>query len=133
MKKGIMQWMKLIFGIIFMSGIILGFSGCGGTSGSSKDTLTLSFNEDPVGDLNPHMYLPSQFITQDMVYEGLVYYGENGQIKPSLAESWDISKDGRTYTFHLRKNVKFSDGSDFNAANVCLLYTSDAADEAGMV
>lgn len=118
MKKGIMRWMKLIFGIIFMSGIILGFSGCGGTSGSSKDTLTLSFNEEPVGDLNPHMYLPSQFITQDMVYEGLVYYGENGQIKPSLAESWDISKDGRTYTFHLRKNVKFSDGSDFNAANV---------------
>ena len=118
MKKGIMQWMKLIFGIIFMSGIILGFSGCGGTSGSSKDTLTLSFNEDPVGDLNPHMYLPSQFITQDMVYEGLVYYGANGEIKPSLAESWDISKDGRTYTFHLRKNVKFSDGSDFNAANV---------------
>ena len=59
MKKGIMQWMKLIFGIIFMSGIILGFSGCGGTSGSSKDTLTLSFNEDPVGDLNPHMYLPA--------------------------------------------------------------------------
>lgn len=118
MKKGIMRWMKLIFGIIFMSGIILGFSGCGGTSESSKDTLTLSFNEDPVGDLNPHMYLPSQFITQDMVYEGLVYYGENGQIKPSLAESWDISKDGRTYTFHLRKNVKFSDGSDFNAANV---------------
>lgn len=118
MKKGIMRWMKLIFGIIFMSGIILGFSGCGGTSGSSKDTLTLSFNEEPVGDLNPHMYLPCQFITQDMVYEGLVYYGENGQIKPSLAESWDISKDGRTYTFHLRKNVKFSDGSDFNAANV---------------
>lgn len=118
MKKGIMRWMKLIFGIIFMSGIILGFSGCGGTSGSSKDTLTLSFNEEPVGDLNPHMYLPCQFITQDMVYEGLVYYGENGQIKPSLAESWDISKDGRTYTFHLRKNVKFSDGSDFNVANV---------------
>jgi len=83
---------------------------------SSK--ITLAFNQDPVGNLNPHEYLPSQFITQDMVYDGLVSYGENGKIKPMLAESWDISKDGKTYTFKLRKNVKFSDGSDFNAKNV---------------
>ena len=53
-----------------------------------------------------------------MVYEGLVNYGENGEILPSLAESWEISEDGKTYTFHLRKGVKFSDGSDFNANNV---------------
>lgn len=80
--------------------------------------LTLAFNEDSVGDLNPHMYLPSQFITQDMVYDGLVYYGENGEIKPALAETWNVSEDGLTYTFNLRKGVKFSDGSDFNASNV---------------
>lgn len=79
--------------------------------------LTLAFNEDPVGKLNPHMYLPSQFITQDMVYDGLVAYGENGVIEPKLAESWEISPDGKTYTFKLREGVKFSDGSAFNAAN----------------
>ena len=88
----------------------------GKTEKSGK--ITLAFNQDPTGNLNPHEYLPSQFITQDMVYDGLVSYGENGEIKPMLAESWDISKDGKTYTFKLRKNVKFSDGSDFNAKNV---------------
>lgn len=87
-------------------------------SGEMEESkLTLAFNEDPVGNLNPHMYLPSQFITQDMVYDGLVYYGESGQIKPALAESWEISEDGKTYTFKLREGVKFSDGTPFNAQN----------------
>ncbi len=106
----------LIMGIIFACQPKQKDTAKGKNEKSGK--ITLAFNEDPVGNLNPHEYLPSQFITQDMVYDGLVSYGENGQIKPMLAESWDISKDGKTYTFKLRKNVKFSDGSDFNAKNV---------------
>ena len=47
-------------------------------------------------------------------YDNLVKY-ENGEIKGSLAESWEISKDGKKYTFKLKKGVKFSDGSDFTA------------------
>ncbi|RED63265.1 nickel ABC transporter substrate-binding protein [Cohnella lupini] len=50
-----------------------------------------------------------------MVYDSLVEYGEKGSIVPSLAESWDISEDGKTYTFHLRQGVVFSDGTAFNA------------------
>ena len=116
MKKNIRK--IIIASLVFI--LSLGLVACGSDKGGEeeKDSLTIPFNMEPVGDLNPHMYLPSQFVTQDMVYEGLVFYGENGEIKPSLAESWEISPDGKTYTFKIRKGVKFSDGSDFNAQNV---------------
>lgn len=113
--------LKVIF-VLFVMGTLFACqskkegSAKGKTEKSGK--IILAFNQDPVGNLNPHEYLPSQFITQDMVYDGLVSYGENGEIKPMLAESWKISKDGKTYTFNLRKNVKFSDGSKFDAKNV---------------
>lgn len=50
--------------------------------------------------------------------EGLIKYDETGQPSPALAESWDISEDGLTYTFHLREGVKFHDGSTFDANDV---------------
>ncbi|MFC6650747.1 nickel ABC transporter substrate-binding protein [Paenibacillus rhizoplanae] len=50
-------------------------------------------------------------------YETLVNY-EDGTFTPGLAESWDISTDGLVYTFHLKDNVKFSDGAAFNAEAV---------------
>ena len=50
-------------------------------------------------------------------YETLVNY-EAGQIVPGLAESWSVSENGLIYTFNLREGVKFSDGTDFNAAVV---------------
>ena len=55
---------------------------------------------------------------QAMVYESLVEYNDDGTITPKLAESWDISKDKTSYVFHLRKDVKYSDGTAFNADNV---------------
>ncbi|MGF9979273.1 nickel ABC transporter substrate-binding protein [Viridibacillus arvi] len=79
--------------------------------------VTFSMTGD-IGDLNPHTYFPNEFFSQAMVYESLVYYGKGGEIQPWLAESWDISKDGKEYVFHLRKDVEFSDGSKFNAAIV---------------
>ncbi|XRD23380.1 ABC transporter substrate-binding protein [Lysinibacillus fusiformis] len=53
-----------------------------------------------------------------MVYESLVAYNDDGTITPKLAESWDISEDKTAYTFHLRKDVTYSDGTAFNADNV---------------
>ncbi|MDR2350797.1 MAG: nickel ABC transporter substrate-binding protein [Deltaproteobacteria bacterium] len=67
------------------------------------------------GHLNPHLYHPNQIFAQMLVYDRLVSYGFGGKIEPSLAESWDISEDGKVYTFHLRPGVKFSDGDPFNA------------------
>ena len=52
------------------------------------------------------------------VFEGLTRFRADGSIAPGLAESWEISKDGKTYVFKLRKGVKFHDGTTFDAEDV---------------
>ncbi len=54
-----------------------------------------------------------------MLYEGFAEDGGVDGIIPMLATSWDISKDNKTYTFHLREGVTFTDGTPFNAEAVC--------------
>jgi peptide/nickel transport system substrate-binding protein len=49
------------------------------------------------------------------LYDGLVNLDPNFKVVPWLAQSWEISKDGLTYTFHLRKNAKWSDGTPLTA------------------
>jgi len=53
------------------------------------------------------------------VYDGLVRYKDGTlEVEPSLATNWEISEDGTEYMFTLREDVKFHDGSDFNAEAV---------------
>ena len=52
------------------------------------------------------------------VFEGLVQWSPDNKVVPCLAEKWDVSPDGLTYTFHLRPNVKFQDGSPVSASDV---------------
>jgi len=54
----------------------------------------------------------------EAAYDFLVRYDENFNIQPRLAESWDVTPDGKSITFHLKKGVKFHDGTPFNAAAV---------------
>ena len=60
-----------------------------------------------------------------MIYTGLVELDDKLQVKPQLAQSWDVSPDGLTYTFHLRPNLQFSDGKTLNANDVA--YSIDRA------
>jgi len=52
------------------------------------------------------------------VFEGLTRFSSDGSVGPGLAESWEISEDGLTYTFTLRSGVKFHDGTDLDATDV---------------
>jgi nickel transport system substrate-binding protein len=105
--------------IFLLSTVLLGCTNGSDKASTSKDDtkdnmLTIAWPRD-VGAMNPHVYNPSQLFAQSMVYEPLVSYGDGGELKPHLAESWDISEDGKEYTFHLRQDVKFTDGTSFNA------------------
>ena len=70
-------------------------------------------NYRDIRDLNPHLYAGEMY-AQEMLYETLVNITADGY-EGCLAESWDISDDGKTYTFHIRDGVKFSDGEGCDA------------------
>ena len=79
-------------------------------------TLVFGRGGDSVG-LDPAYETDgNSFMICDNIYEALVAYkDESTDTEPGLAKSWDISKDGKTYTFHLREGVNFHDGTPFNA------------------
>ncbi|MFL5574586.1 MAG: ABC transporter substrate-binding protein [Gemmatimonadaceae bacterium] len=52
------------------------------------------------------------------LFDGLVRFTPDARVEPALAERWELSPDGLTYTFHLRRGVKFHDGTPFVAAHV---------------
>jgi len=56
--------------------------------------------------------------TIDIVYDTLVTLDNDLKVQPLLATSWEVSEDYKDYTFHLRKGVKFHDGTPFNAEAV---------------
>ncbi len=56
------------------------------------------------------------------LYDSLVFPNAKGGVDPWLATSWDVSSDGLTYTFHLRKDVKFHDGTALKASDVLYSY-----------
>ena len=57
-------------------------------------------------------------IIADLWASGLYKYDKTGNKKPQIASSWEISKDGKVYTFHLRPNLKWSDGQPFSSEDV---------------
>lgn len=82
-------------------------------STGKEELVFVNFRD--IRDLNPHLYAGEMY-AQEMLYETLVTITEDGY-KGCLAESWDISEDGRVYTFKIREGVYFSDGTicDANA------------------
>lgn len=65
-------------------------------------SVSLSYaSTKDIRDINPHLY-GGEMAAQNMVFEPLVVNGEQG-VRPWLAQSWEISPDGKQYTFHLRQ------------------------------
>jgi len=104
-------WLALLMGVgLICSTTFVGSAAlAGGTLvfGSSGDAVRLDPADVTDGESIQRM---------DNIFEGLVEYKSGStEIQPCLATSWETSKDGKEITFHLRKGVKFHDGTDFNA------------------
>src|SRR3546814_259267 len=90
---------------------------CGSAAFAAKDVvLALSSQAETLDPYNTNTTLTTA-VTKSF-YEGLFEFDKDLKIKPVLAESYDVTPDGLTYTFKLRQGVKFHDGTDFNAAAV---------------
>lgn len=100
----------------------LALTGCGGTkptagTDNKKPSILIYGRGGDSVSLDPHNVTDGEsFRVTENIYDGLVDYEKDStKVVPSLATEWKTSEDGKTWTFKLRKDVKFHDGSDFNA------------------
>jgi len=83
----------------------------------TKDTITLGVSvEPPHLDPSSHVAGSIREVVYANVFEGLMLIGSDGKEYPALAEKVDMSPNGKTYTFTLRKGVTFHDGTPFTSA-----------------
>ncbi len=101
--------------------LLLGVSTAALMAGAAlaKDDITVALQLEP-----PHMDPTSaaagaiDSVLYSNVFEGLTRFMSDGSVVPGLAESWEISDDGLTYTFKLRSGVTFHDGTTMDAEDV---------------
>lgn len=124
------SWMKYI---ALAAVLVLVLSGCG-AAGNSNSTVQASGGEQAgqaeggnltyalatsPDTLDPHRSgLAVTVRAIRTIYDNLVVQLPDGSIKPWLAKEWSVSEDGKSYTFKLREDVKFHDGTPFNAEAV---------------
>ncbi|MFZ7126025.1 MAG: ABC transporter substrate-binding protein [Desulfobacterales bacterium] len=102
---------------VLLTGMLLGIAltgwicaGAGAEELAKEQILNIAFDAGDAKSLDPHRAASTvDRSTVDPVFNGLVRYphGNQVEVEPDLAESWETSEDGRTWTFKLRKGVMF--------------------------
>ncbi|MGD0167697.1 MAG: ABC transporter substrate-binding protein [Gaiellaceae bacterium] len=103
--------------------LLVGYGAASGKKGSASKTFVFASSADPVL-LDPALVSDGESLRiTNQIFQSLVGFKLGGsQVVPQLATSWKASKNALAWTFMLRKGVKFSDGTAFNAAAVCYNY-----------
>jgi ABC-type transport system substrate-binding protein len=105
---------RILKGLVFVALLLAVFS-TAPTVQAQIPELVIGIGVD-ADTLNPQEQTTSLIINMtDLLYDTLFYQNPEGKLEPRLASKVDVSKDGLTYTLHLRKDVKFSDGTPFDA------------------
>ena len=103
--------------------VVLGL--CSAVAGAAEKVLTIAYNEEP--QTSDMQMTTSCYMIPLNVYDRLIECVTTGPGKsalvPGLATKWEVSKDGKVYTFHLRKGAKFHNGEEVTAQDV--VYTFD--------
>jgi peptide/nickel transport system substrate-binding protein len=109
---------RVLTGLLLGACALVGCGSSGGATAGSPTALTMAVADEPAC-LDPNIS-PQDATAWIMrsVYDSLVFQDSRGGIHPWLATSWKISKDLRDYTFRLRSDVRFHDGSVLTAQTV---------------
>lgn len=103
---------NLLLTVVLLT-LTIALSGCSGDkAGDASSTITIGIPQDIEDSLDPHKAVAAG--TKEVlfnVFEGLVKPDSKGNLNPAVASEYDISEDGKTYTFKLREGIKFHDGS----------------------
>ncbi|MDB6267446.1 peptide ABC transporter substrate-binding protein [Lactobacillus amylovorus] len=106
------KWVKLVGSSMAMAGVVVGTSACSNSSTSQSYSKSLSWmTTSEIQTLDQNKMVDTTSSEQaDNVFEGLNRLDNQGKIKPGVATKSTASKDGKTWTFTLRKNAKWSNG-----------------------
>ena len=130
--------MKKIF-LLFIMMILISCGGAGKESSSSGNTKIIVNETAEPKSIDPGLLTDQSGIAvNSLVSEGLTRQGKDGTPEPGLAEKWDVSEDGLTWSFHLRENIKWSSGEpvtadDFKFAWLRVLEPATASEYAYML
>src|SRR5690606_18629640 len=118
-REGNMGCTRSIRAALALAAVLL-VAACGGPEKRASDrpeVLDRGLSAEPES-LGPHKSRSRQarHVQRDLG-EGLTGSSAAGELEPRAAESWDISADGRTYTFHLRPAARWSNGEPVTAAD----------------
>lgn len=120
-----MKKIKRIISVFLSAVCLLSMTGCADSSGSEsaaktyKDTIHYAVSQEaPSLDLMKNSSLIARTICNGTVFEKLVTLNSQSEPVPELAESVDVNADSTEFIFHLRKGVKFHDGSEMTSKDV---------------
>lgn len=117
------KWGIIIAAVVAIAvivGAVAIFNGRNAQQSANKaDTVTIGLKLAPPSlDIRRQSGSAIEQVLIGNVYEGLVSRDSDNAVQPGLAKSWDISTDGTTYTFHLNRNMTFSNGDVLDADDV---------------
>ncbi len=111
------RWLWLILTLVFLYGLTFPLQ-IAAEEPKRGGTLTLAIKRR-MNLMNPMVSTRStEQMIRGLMFESLLGVDLKGKIQPNLAESWEVSDDGKLYTFNLRKGVKFHDGRKMGARDV---------------
>ena len=103
-----MRWLVLALAAVLVAVVV-------GTAPAGRDTLVVGVPGDGASLDDHEAGGPDDGGLLSQVAEPLVRLTRDGQVVPWLVESWEQSRDGRTWTLHTRRGVRFTDGTRFDA------------------